>query len=61
MQFDLYTLKNPVEPQTLIINDTKSIKESNFNSKVPTRIFIHGFQSKGELKNSLTGGIIIWP
>lgn len=56
VQIDLYTLKNPTEPQILVINDTNSIKESNFNPEVPTRIFIHGFQSEGELRDSLTDG-----
>ena len=56
VQMDLYTLQNPKEPQTLVIYNTSSIYESNFNSSVPTRIFIHGFQSRGELKNTLTKG-----
>ncbi|XP_055306664.1 lipase member H-like, partial [Sitodiplosis mosellana] len=54
VEINLYTLKNPTEPQILVINDTNSIEESHFNRNVPTRIFIHGFQSKGELKTSLT-------
>lgn len=56
VKIELYTLKNPTEPQLLVINDTNSIKESNFNPGVPTRIFIHGFMSKGELKDYLTDG-----
>lgn len=56
VQMDLYTLQNPIEPQTLVIYNKSSIYESNFNSNVPTRIFIHGFQSRGELKDTLTNG-----
>lgn len=56
VQINLYTLKNPTEPQILLINDTNSIHDSNFNHVIPTRIFIHGFQSKGELRDSLIEG-----
>lgn len=56
VQIQLFTLKNPIEPQILVINDTNSIIESNYNIKLPTRIFIHGFYSKGELKETLTEG-----
>lgn len=56
VQIQLFTLKNPIEPQILAINDTNSIIKSNYNTKLPTRIFIHGFYSKGELKKTLTEG-----
>ena len=56
VQFDLYTLRNPTTAQILTIDNTTSIDESNFNRELPTRIFIHGFQSKRRLKKALTDG-----
>lgn len=56
VRFDLYTPKNPTEHQILQINDADSITQSNYNPEFPTRIFIHGFQSKGELKSIFTDG-----
>lgn len=57
ISIDLYTLKNRIEPQTLVHNDTKSIEESNFNKDIPTRIFVHGFHSKtGSLRNAFIRG-----
>lgn len=56
VQFHLYTLKNPIIPQILSINNTNSFDESNFNYEVPTRILVHGFQSKGELRKTLSEG-----
>lgn len=54
---DLFTLKNTVEPQILVLNDTKSVLESNYNKKIPTRIFIHGYHSKkGSLRNAFVNG-----
>lgn len=57
IQFDLYTLENPIEPQILRINDTQSFENSNFDRRRPTRIFAHGFQSRGQIKDYLTQGI----
>lgn len=57
VSIDLYTLKNKNEPQILIPNDIKSIKESNFNQSIPTRICVHGFHSKkGTLRNAFVKG-----
>lgn len=57
VSIDLYTLKNKNEPQILIPNDIKSIKESNFNKNIPTRICVHGFHSKkGALRNAFVKG-----
>lgn len=56
VRIDLFTMKNPTEPQFLIKNNLTSIKESNFNPKKATRIYIHGWQSRGELKAALTNG-----
>lgn len=47
--FKLYTPKNPGKSQKLILNDKQVLKKSNFNPKLPTRIFIHGFNSDGKL------------
>lgn len=59
LQVELYTLKNPMEPQILVINDENSIIESNFNPDVPTRILIHGFRSKGKMGRVFTEGNIV--
>lgn len=59
VRFDLYTLKNPNEPQHLVIYDINSIIDSNFNCDVPTRILIHGFQSEGGLRNVFTEGKLV--
>lgn len=56
VRFDLFTLKNPSEPEFLLINDTTSFEKSNYDRDIPTRIFVHGFQSKGELRESMTNG-----
>lgn len=47
--FELYTRKNPTKPQILTLNNYTSVKESNFNWRLPTRIFIHGWYSLGLL------------
>ncbi|EDW75039.1 uncharacterized protein Dwil_GK19961 [Drosophila willistoni] len=39
----LYTPLNTNLPHQLIINDVKSVQESNFNPKLPTKIIIHGW------------------
>lgn len=58
-QIHLYTLENPFKAQRLITNNTFSITTSNFNPKVPTRIFIHGFQSGQGFTGSLKKGNFI--
>lgn len=45
--FELYTLKNKINPQILSMDNITSITESNFNKNVPTRIYIHGWQEYG--------------
>lgn len=57
VSFNVFTMKNPTEPQALLINDIESIGTSNFDPKQPTNIFIHGFQSGGELRHTLLEGI----
>lgn len=47
--FRLYTPKNPTKPQDLIINDSKALNKTHFNAKLPTRILIHGWNSKSNL------------
>lgn len=48
--FQLFTAKNPNEPQILKLNDITTAKNSNFNRKLPTRMLIHGWQSRGQLE-----------
>lgn len=47
--FELYTRKNPTEPQFLSLNNYTTVRESNFNWRLPTRILIHGWYSEGLL------------
>lgn len=47
--FELFTQKNPTEPQILQLNNYTSVKISNFNWWHPTRILIHGWYSEGLL------------
>lgn len=47
--FELYTHKNPIEPQILTFNNYTTVKKSNFNWWNPTRILIHGWYSEGLL------------
>ena len=42
-EFLLYTRNNIDEEQFLNYNNTDSIKNSNFNPKLPLKIIIHGF------------------
>lgn len=56
IHIDLYTLKNQNEPQLLVVHDKSSIAQSNYNRKVPTRIFIHGFGNGRAFTNSFADG-----
>lgn len=56
VQIELFTLRNPIVPQILRMNNINTIIKSNFNCKAPTRIIIHGFRSSGEFKHNLTEG-----
>lgn len=58
VRIELYTLKNLNEPQLLNVNDKSSIERSNYNSKNPTRIFVHGFQADGSLTKIFIDGIV---
>ncbi|XP_035216469.1 pancreatic triacylglycerol lipase-like isoform X2 [Stegodyphus dumicola] len=39
----LYTRRNAKEPEQLLPNNKKSISESNFDAKNPTKFIVHGF------------------
>lgn len=58
IQVDVYTLKNPTEPQVYIRSNWTLIANSDsfYNPKYPVRIFIHGWLSKGEFRDNLTAG-----
>lgn len=49
VRFELFTPKNPSEPSLLVLDDSTSVKKSNFNRKYPTRILVHGWNSEGLL------------
>lgn len=57
VSFELYTLKNQATPQILSMNNITSITASNFNKKIPTRIYIHGWQEYGgNMKHTFNDG-----
>lgn len=57
VSFELYTLKNQNTPQILSTENITTITSSNFNKKVPTRIYIHGWQERfGSMKKCLNDG-----
>ncbi|KAJ8714591.1 hypothetical protein PYW07_002816 [Mythimna separata] len=39
----LYTRRNPINPQTLVLYNAASITTSNFNPRVPTVVIVHGW------------------
>lgn len=45
VHFSLFTNQNKNDEQILIVNDTESVKKSNFNSNNPTRVIVHGWQN----------------
>lgn len=57
--FELFTPKNPTEPQILKINDVKSVKNSNFDKKLVTRILIHGWLSDGQLTSDFADAYFV--
>lgn len=55
--FELYTLKNKVQPHILSPYNIHSITTSNFDGSLPTRIYIHGWQEyMGIMKKTLNDG-----
>lgn len=48
VRFLLFTRLNPTVGQQLIFGDFNSIRNSNFNVNLPTRVIIHGFQSDSD-------------
>lgn len=45
VDFLLFTRSNPTSGQYLDINDVSSVRNSNFNSRRPTRFLIHGWNN----------------
>lgn len=60
IKIELFTLKNPMDPQILDNKNLTVIGESYYDPKLPTRIFIHGWSAKGEFKSSLTEGSLVF-
>lgn len=48
VRFLLFTRLNPTVGQQLVFGDFNSIRNSNFNVNLPTRVIIHGFQSDSD-------------
>ncbi|XP_041980523.1 pancreatic triacylglycerol lipase-like isoform X2 [Aricia agestis] len=44
-QYILFTRRNPISGQTLVMNNAQSITSSNFNPAVPTVVIAHGWLS----------------
>ncbi|CAG9854489.1 unnamed protein product [Phyllotreta striolata] len=51
--FELYTRKNPTNPQILLTGNENSIRSSNFDFTKPTIIFFHGFLESSKSDNSI--------
>lgn len=43
VRFELFTDKNPSQPQLLMVDNYTTIYQSNFNWRYQTRILIHGW------------------
>lgn len=43
VRFELFTPKNPNEPQLLTLDNHTTVEGSNYNRLYPTRILIHGW------------------
>lgn len=43
VQFELYTLQNPNQPQLLTLDNYTTVEQSHFNWRHDTRILIHGW------------------
>lgn len=54
---EVMSLKEPNLTQILNHGNLSSIGDTHFDSTLPTRLFIHGFQSKGEMKKHLVRGM----
>lgn len=48
VRFELYTRDNPEKPQ-LLSSTNDSLLDTNYDPNRPTRIFIHGWNSQGEM------------
>lgn len=55
---ELITLKDPHIIQNLSHADVGSICDTHYDASLPTTVFIHGWQSKGELKKHLIRGML---
>lgn len=44
-RFLLFSRTNPTVGQQLIFRDLNSLRNSNYNGNLPTRVIIHGFQN----------------
>jgi hypothetical protein len=47
VHFLLWTRRNPEVYQELTDGDATSLQASNFNAKLPTKVFVHGFSENG--------------
>ncbi|CAK1544569.1 unnamed protein product [Leptosia nina] len=46
-QYWLYTRRNPTNHQLLRHNDANSVRNSNYNARLHTKVIVHGWNSKG--------------
>lgn len=54
--FELYTLRNPVEMQVLHTGNVAELANSYFNGSRPTRIVVHGWNSRGGVTTTFQKG-----
>nr|CAH0111464.1 unnamed protein product [Daphnia galeata] len=50
--FNLYTRKNPLEPQILRLGDLESLQQSNYKPFLPTKMVAHGYNGDPGTFNS---------
>lgn len=55
-KFEFVKRKNPKERQTLILNDLPSLMASNFDPKLPNKIYAVGGDNDGTIANSTRDG-----
>lgn len=56
VRFELFTLNNPVVPQTITPLNPETIAASNFNASNPTRFYIHGWRANRAKINRIPEG-----
>lgn len=54
--YELFTKTSSTKPQFIKIDEVKKLKQSDFKSNRPTIILVHGWLSKGEIREIFRNG-----